>query len=183
MSTALLMPSSHLILWHPLLLLSFPTSGTFPMSWLLISDDQNTGASASVLPMSIQGWFPLRLANLIFLLSKGLSGVFSNTTVWRHQFFVALPSLWSSSHIYTRCSRPWWKAWLCTFLSLWGNVAHAVCPLLDVWVFLFLYWGCWVKSMGQAFQLIYTLDHDYQFSVSEPAFFQAGIFFSRPVEY
>ena len=155
------------------------------MSWLLISDDQNTGASASasVLPMSIQGWFPLRLADLIFLLSKGLSGVFSNTTVWRHQFFVALPSLRSSSHIYTWCSRPWWKAWLCTFLSLWGNAAHAVCPLLDVWVFLFLYCDCWVKSMGQALQLIHTLDHDYQFSVSEPAFFQAGIFFSRPKEY
>ena len=53
-------------------------------------------ASASVLPMSIQGWFPFRLTDLIFLLSKGLSGVFSNTTVRRHQFFVALPSLWST---------------------------------------------------------------------------------------
>ena len=60
---------------------SFPASGTFPMSWLFASDNQNTGvsASASVLPMSIQDWFPLRLTGLISLLSKGLSEVFSST--------------------------------------------------------------------------------------------------------
>ena len=52
----------------------------------------------SVLPMSIQGWFPLRLTGLISMLSKGLSGVFSSTTVQRHQFFGAQPSLLSSSH-------------------------------------------------------------------------------------
>ena len=79
---------------------SLPVSGTFLMSQLFISDDQNTGASASesVLLMSIQGWFPLRLTGLISLLFKGLSGVFSSTIVQRHQFFGALPSLWSSSH-------------------------------------------------------------------------------------
>ena len=79
---------------------SYSTSGTFPMSWLFASDNQNTGvsASASVLPMSVQDWFPLRLTSLISFLSKGLSGVFSSTTVRRHQFFGALPSLWSSSH-------------------------------------------------------------------------------------
>ena len=62
----------------------FPASVTFTMSQLFASDDQNTGASvsASVLPMSIQGSFPLRLTGLISLLSKGLSGVFSITTVW-----------------------------------------------------------------------------------------------------
>ena len=72
----------------------------FPTSCLFASDDQNTGASASasVLPVNIQGWSPLRLIGLIFLLSKGLSGVFSSTTVWSHQFFGILPSLWSSSH-------------------------------------------------------------------------------------
>ena len=61
---------------------SFPASGTFPMSQLFTSYDQNTGvsASASVLPMNVQGWFPLRLTGLISLLSKGLSGVFSSTT-------------------------------------------------------------------------------------------------------
>ena len=65
---------------------SFPASGTFPMSCLSASDDQNTGASASasVLPVNIQGWFPLRLTGLISLLFKGLSGVFFSTTVRRY---------------------------------------------------------------------------------------------------
>ena len=69
MSIASVMPSSHLILWHPLLLCPqfFPASETFPKSQLFASDDQNTGisASASILPTSIQGWFPLRLTRLI----------------------------------------------------------------------------------------------------------------------
>ena len=82
---------------------SFTASRTFPMSWLFASGDQNSGASASasVLPKSIQGWFPLKLTGMISLLSKGLSGVFSSTTVRRHHFFGALPSLQSSSHNHT----------------------------------------------------------------------------------
>ena len=77
---------------------SFPASETFPISQLFPSGDQSTGASASasVLLTSIQGWFPL--SGLISLLSKRLSRVFSSTTVRRHQFFGALPSLRSSSH-------------------------------------------------------------------------------------
>ena len=68
---------------------SFPASGTFPMSWLFASGDQNTGASTptSVFPVNIQGWSPLRFTGLVSLLCKGLSSVFSSTTVWRHQFF------------------------------------------------------------------------------------------------
>ena len=79
---------------------SFPASGTFPMSWLFESDDQNTGASASasVLLVPIQGWSSLRLTGLISLLSKGLPGVFSSTTVQRCEFFSILPSSWYSSH-------------------------------------------------------------------------------------
>ena len=82
---------------------SFPESGTFPMSRLSTWDDQNTGASASasVLPMNIQGWSSLRLAGLISLVSKGLLGVFSSTVVLRHQFFGLLPSLQSSCHNHT----------------------------------------------------------------------------------
>ena len=78
---------------------SFPALGNFPMSQLSASDDQNTGtsASASVLPVTRQGWSPLRLNGLISLLSKRLS-VFSSTTVWRHQFFSILPPLPSRSH-------------------------------------------------------------------------------------
>ena len=72
---------------------SFPASGTFPMSHLFASDDQNTGASysVSVLPVNIQVWSLLRLTGLISL-SKGLLEVFSSTTVQRHQFFGILPS-------------------------------------------------------------------------------------------
>ena len=82
---------------------SFPALGSFPMSWLFASDDQSIGASvsASVLPMNIQDWFPLELTGLISLLSKGLSRVFSNTTVQKHQFIGTRPSLWANSHICT----------------------------------------------------------------------------------
>ena len=79
---------------------SFPASGSFPMSWLFASGGQSIGASALVLPLSIKGWFPLRLTDMISLLSKGLSWVFSSTTVQNYQFFSALPSLWSSSQSY-----------------------------------------------------------------------------------
>ena len=80
---------------------SFPASGSFPMSQLSTSGGQITGALASVLPMNIPGWFPLGLTGLICLQSKGLSRVFSSTTVWKHQFFSAQPFLWSNSHNYT----------------------------------------------------------------------------------
>ena len=82
---------------------SFPASGSFPMSQLFTSGGQIIGSSASVsvLPMNIQGWFPLVLTGLISLLAKGLSRVFSITTVQKHQFFGAQTSLWSSSHIHT----------------------------------------------------------------------------------
>ena len=81
---------------------SFPASGSFPMSQLFTSGDQSNGASASatVLSVNIQGWFPLGLTSLISLQSKGHSRVF-NTTVWQHQFFDAQPSFSSSSHIHT----------------------------------------------------------------------------------
>ena len=79
---------------------SFPASVSFPVNWLFGSGGQSIGASASapVLSMNIQGWYPLGLIDLISLLSKGLSSIFSNATVWRHQFFSAKPSLLSSSH-------------------------------------------------------------------------------------
>ena len=82
---------------------SFPASGSFPMNRLFMSEGQSIGASASasVLPMSIYGWFPLGLTGLISLLSKGLSRAFSSTTVWKHQFLGDQPSLGSNSHIRT----------------------------------------------------------------------------------
>ena len=79
---------------------SFPISESFLMSRLFTSGGQSVGASASVLPMNIQDWFPLRLTGLM-LQPKGLSRVFSNTTVQKHQFFGAQPSSQSNSHIHT----------------------------------------------------------------------------------
>ena len=86
---------------------SLPASGSFPMSQLFASGGQRIGASAlaSVLAMNIQGWFPLGLTGWIFLLSKGLSRVFSSTTFWKHQFFGTQPFLWFNSHI----CRDYWK--------------------------------------------------------------------------
>ena len=103
MSIELVMPSNHLILFCPLLLLPsiFPSIRVFLlMSQFFTSSGQSVGTSAStsVLPMNIQGWFPLGLTGLISLQSKGLSRVFSNTTVQKHQFFNAQLSLWSNSY-------------------------------------------------------------------------------------
>ena len=82
---------------------SFPAAGSFAMSQFFATGGQSIGvsASASVLPMNIQDWFPLGFTGLISLQSKGLSRVFSSTTVWKHQFFGTQPSLCSNSHIHT----------------------------------------------------------------------------------
>ena len=108
--------------WHPTTsssvvpfsscLQSFPTSGSFQMSQFFTSGGPSIGASASalVLPMNIQDWFPLGLTGLIPLQSMGLSRVFSNTTVQKHQFFGAQLSSPSNSHIHS---------WLLEKPSLW----------------------------------------------------------------
>ena len=82
---------------------SFPESRSIPVNQLFTSGGQSirVSASASVLLMNIQGWFPLGLPGLISLLSKGLSRVLSSTTIQKHQFFGIQPSLWFSSHIHT----------------------------------------------------------------------------------
>ena len=82
----LVMLSNHLILCHPFsfCLQSFPTLGSFPMSWIFSSGGQSIAASVSVLPKNIQDLFPLGLIGLISLLSKGFSGVFSSTTIEKH---------------------------------------------------------------------------------------------------
>ena len=90
----------------PFCLQSFPASGSFPTSQLFTSGGQSTRtlASASVLSMNIQGWSPLGLTGLISLQSKGLSRVFSSTTIQKHQFF----------------DQPVWIATF-DFLPLWPN--------------------------------------------------------------
>ena len=81
---------------------SFPASGSFPRSQFFTSGGQSIGvsASASVLPMNIQDWFPLEWTGWIALQSKGLSRVFPNTTVQKHQFFGTQLFLYSNSHPY-----------------------------------------------------------------------------------
>ena len=84
---------------------SFPASGSFQMSQFFASGGQSFRASASVLPVTIQGWFLLGLTGLISLQTKGLSKVFSNTTVQKHQFFGTQLSLWSNFQIH----QDYWK--------------------------------------------------------------------------
>ena len=109
----------------PLLLLPsiFPESGSFQMSQLFTSGSQNTGVSAltSVLPINTQDQFPLGWTGWISLQSKGLSRVFSNTTVQKNQFFSAQLSLESNSHIHSwllEKSYPWLDRPLLTELCL-----------------------------------------------------------------
>ena len=103
MSIESVMPSNHLSSVDPFpsCLQSFPASGSFPVSQFFTSSGQSIGTSASVSvpPMYIQDLFPLGWTGWISLQSKGLSRVFSNTTVQKHQFFGAQLSLWSNSHI------------------------------------------------------------------------------------
>ena len=106
------MPSNHLTLCRPLLscLLSCPLSESFLMSQFFKSGGQSVGvsASATVCPMNIQDWFALGLTGLISFLSKGLSRVFSNTKVQKHQFFGAqLFFIVQPSHAYILLERPW----------------------------------------------------------------------------
>ena len=86
-----------------LCLQSFPASRSFPMSQLFTWGGQSirVSASTSVLPMNTQDWSPLGWTGWISLQSKGLSRVFSNTTVQKHQFLSTQLSLWSNSHIHT----------------------------------------------------------------------------------
>ena len=97
-TTESVMPSSNLILYCPLFLQPsiFRSIKVFSTESALPSHDQSIGASATVLIMNTQNWFPLGLTGLISLPSKGISRVFSNTTVQKHQFFDAQLSLWST---------------------------------------------------------------------------------------
>ena len=110
---------------------SFPASGSFIMSQLFSSSGQSTGASASasVLPMNIYGWIPLALTSLISLQSKGLSRVFSSTTIWKHQFFGTQPSWWPNSHIHDKTAGKTIALTIQTFVALrtpWTSLVNLV---------------------------------------------------------
>ena len=80
-------------------------------------------------PMKIQDWFPFRLTGLISLLSRGLSRVFSSTTIWKHKFFSAQPSLWSNSHIHTWLQE---KSKQTIALTIWTFVSKMMFLLLNM---------------------------------------------------
>ena len=134
MSLKLVMPSNHLILFSPSpSLWSFPASRPFPVSQLFTWGDQSTGASASasVLSMNIQDWFPLGWIALISLLPKGLSGVFSNATVQKHQF------LWCSAFFVFQLSHPYMttgKTMAFTRQSFGGKVMSLLFNMLSRFV-------------------------------------------------
>ena len=105
---------------------SLPASGSFPVSWLFASGGRSIGASAStpVLPMNIQGSFPLGLTGLLSLLSKGLSRVFSNTTIWMHQFF-------GSAFFLVQLSHPYMTTGKSIALTVWTFVSKMVSLLFN----------------------------------------------------
>ena len=116
---------------------SFPESGSFPVNQIFASGHQNIGVSASVsfLPVNSQDWFLLGLTSWISLLSKGLSRLFSNTTVQKHQFFSAQHSLLPNSHICT---------WLLEKPQLW-----LYGPFLAKWCLCF--WICFLGLSSLSF--------------------------------
>ena len=132
MSVELVMPSKQLVLCHPLPLLPsiFPSIRSFLISQIFISGGQSirASASASVLPVNIQGWFPLGRTGLISLLSKGLSRVFSSTTIWKHQFFGEL------SHQYITIG----KTITLTIQTFVGKVMSLLYNMLSRFVIAFL---------------------------------------------
>ena len=148
---------------HPLLsplfpALSFPAWRSFPMSRLFSSGGQNIVTSASVLPMNIQGLFLLGWTGLISFPPKGLSRVFSNTTVRRHQFFITQPSLWFNYHIHTwLLEKP--ELWLYRPLSAkWCHcfLIHRLALKGHRFVIRQFYWWktnvivCWAKGVSRA---------------------------------
>ena len=107
---------------------SLPGSGSFSVRWLFASGGQRTKAlaSAAVLPMNIQGWFPLGSTGLLSLQSEGLSRVFSSTTVQNHQFSGAQPSIWSNSHIHT------WLLKKNIALPIWTSISKMMSLLFNM---------------------------------------------------
>ena len=125
----------------------FPALGSSPVNQFFTSSGQNIGASVSVLPMSIQGWFPLEWTGWISLQSQRLSRAFSRTTDQKHQFFVVLSSLWSNSHIHT-------------WLLEWKN--NKIVILCSSWVENKRVMSChaWKKLCHRLLLLVYFADVD-----------------------
>ena len=142
MSIKSVMTSNHLILCHPLLLPPsiYPASGSFPISQFFLSGGQHIGvsASASVLPVNTQDLFPLEWTGWISLQVKGLSKIFSNTTVQKHQFFSAQLSLrpplrnheWQACLFNGSCLLICWLYCTSSFLLIDNISEHALTGLI-----------------------------------------------------
>ena len=133
MPIASVMPSSLLILWLPLCLLPsiFPSIRVFSNESALRIMWPNIGASASalILLMNIQNWFPLGFTGLVSFPVKGLSRVFSSITIQRHQFFSAQSSLWSNTHI---CTWLLEKSWLWLYWTFVEKVMSLLFNMLSL---------------------------------------------------
>ena len=133
-----LMPPNHLILSCPLLLLLsvFPSIGSFPISQLFASGGQSirASASASVLPKSIQSWFPLGWTGWISLQSKGLSRVFSSTTVWKHPFFSTQPFFFFFFGSILPSIHDYWKSHSFDYTDLFSKVMSLLFNMLSRFV-------------------------------------------------
>ena len=145
---------------------SFSASGSFPMSQLFTSGGQRIGASASVLPMNIQDCFPLGLTGLISMQSKGLSRVFYNNKVQKHQFFLALSLLFGPNLILVaqlvKNPPAMWETWVCSLG--WedplekGKATHSS---ILAWRIPWTPWGCNELGMTERLSVSLTSIHDY----------------------
>ena len=145
---------------------SFPASGSFPTSRFFTSGGQSTGASAaaSVLPMNIQGWFPLELTGFIFLQSKGLSRVFCSITIWKHQR--------SSAFFMVQLSHPYMTTGKTIALTIQSFVSKVISLLFNMlsrfviaflprskclWISWLQYWPQWFWSQRKENMLLFSL--------------------------
>ena len=158
MSLESVIPSNHLTLHHPLLLppAIFPSIRSFQMSQFLASGGQSIGASASasVLPMNIQDWFPLGWSSWISLLSKGLSRVFSNKKFQKHQFFSAKLSFQSNSHILVFWMLSFKPTFSFSSFTLIKRLFSSSSLSAIEWCYLYI-WSYWNFSQQFWFQLVF----------------------------
>ena len=175
---------SHPLSWwcHPIIsssaipfsffLQSCPLSGSFSINWLFASGGQSIGAlaSATVLPVNIQGWFLLGLTGLI-LLSKGLSSVFSSTTVQKHQFFGAQSSLWSNS---LTSVHDYWKTIGLTRWTFVGKVMSLLFNTLSWFVICFQGANVFLISWLQSLSTV-ILEPKKITSITVPIFFPVNL--------
>ena len=117
---------------------SFPASGSFLINWLFASGNHSIGASASVLPVNIQGWFPLGFTYLISLQSKGLSRVFFKSLLQHHSSKASI--LWLSTFFMLQFSHPYMTTGKAEALSIYIKWTFSVSLPCDCWFSFSIFW-------------------------------------------